>query len=96
MELRGISIPEAILWSEPVTIDFVAKHLQNIIRYIGLNPAFSKGHSFRIGADSHAAQFGYYENCIQKMEIGCNIADTFGCQALHLNPILLQCNDYCR
>lgn len=52
---------------EPVTYAFVSKHLQNIIRFIGLNPALYKGHSFRIGAATHAAQLGYFENCIQKM-----------------------------
>lgn len=46
------------------TFAFVAKHFQNIIRFIGLNPALYKGFSFRIGAATHAAQLGYSENCI--------------------------------
>ncbi|XP_062593480.1 uncharacterized protein LOC134254963 isoform X1 [Saccostrea cucullata] len=52
---------------EPVTYAFVTKNLQNTIRFIGLNPALYKGHSFRIGAATHAAHLGYSENCIQKM-----------------------------
>lgn len=52
---------------DPVTYCFVTKHLQNTIWFIGLNPAPYKGHSFRIGAATHAAQLGFSENCIQKM-----------------------------
>ena len=52
---------------EPVTYAFVVKNLTNIIDFVGLNPALYKGHSFRIGADTHAAHLGYSENCIQKM-----------------------------
>lgn len=54
---------------EPVTYAFVAKHLQNIIRFICLNLAVYKGCSFRIGAATLATQLGYSENCIQKMGI---------------------------
>lgn len=42
-------------------------HLQNIIRFIGLNPALYKGHSFKIGTATHATHLDYSENCIQKM-----------------------------
>lgn len=52
---------------EPVTYAFVVKNLTSIINFVGLNPALYKGHSFRIGAATHAAQMGYSENCIQKM-----------------------------
>lgn len=52
---------------EPVTYAFVVKKLTSIINFVGLNPALYKGHSFRIGAATHAAQMGYSENCIQKM-----------------------------
>lgn len=51
----------------PVLYSFVSKHLQNAIQFIGLNPALYKGHSFRIGAATHAASLGFSENCIQKM-----------------------------
>lgn len=52
---------------KPVPYSFVAKHLQNTIQFIGLNPALYKGHSFRIGAATHAAKLGFSENSIQKM-----------------------------
>lgn len=52
---------------KPVTYTFVSKNLQNTISFIGLNPALYKGHSFRIGAATHAAKLGFSENCIQKM-----------------------------
>lgn len=52
---------------DPVTYCFVTKHLQITVRFIGLNPALYKGHSFRIWAATHAAQLGFSENCIQKM-----------------------------
>lgn len=52
---------------KPVTYSFVTKHLQNTIQFIGLNPSLYKGHSFRIGAATHAAKLGYSENSIQKM-----------------------------
>ena len=52
---------------EPVSYAFVSKHLHNTVSLIGLNPALYKGHSFRIGAATQAAQQGFSENCIQKM-----------------------------
>lgn len=75
---------------EPVTYAFVSKHLQNIIRFIGLNPALYKGHSFRIGAATHAAQLGYLKTAFKIWADGnrTQFADTFGCQALHLNSTL--------
>lgn len=50
--------------AKPVTYAFVAKNLQNIIRFIGLNPALYKGQHFKIGTDTHSAQLIYFENCI--------------------------------
>lgn len=52
---------------DPVSCEFVSKHLQNTVLLSGLNPAFYKGHSFRTGAATQAAQQGFSENCIQKM-----------------------------
>lgn len=43
-------------------------YLQNTISFIGLIPALYKGHSFRIGAATHAAKLGFSENCMQKMD----------------------------
>ena len=36
-------------------------------KFAGLNPKLYKGHSFRIGAATEAANRGYSENAIQKM-----------------------------
>ncbi|MCG8048418.1 MAG: hypothetical protein JAY66_22475 [Candidatus Thiodiazotropha taylori] len=52
---------------KPVTCSFVSEHLQHAIRFIGLNPRLYKGHSFRIGAATHASNLGYSENAIQNM-----------------------------
>lgn len=51
----------------PITYNYVSKELSNIIKYVGLNPALYKGHSFRIGAATYAAQKGYSENYIQQL-----------------------------
>lgn len=45
---------------DPVTYCFVTKHLQNTIRFIGLNPPLYKSYSFRIGAATHATQLGFF------------------------------------
>ena len=51
----------------PVSYRFVSKHLQNTVLLSGLKPALCKCHSFRIGAETQAAQQGVSENCIQKI-----------------------------
>lgn len=52
---------------EPVTYAFEPKHLQNLIRFIGLDIVLYKGHIIRIGSATQATLFGYFENCIQKV-----------------------------
>ena len=42
-------------------------NIKAAIRFIGLNPRHYKGHSFHIGAATHASNFGYSENAIQVM-----------------------------
>ena len=42
----------------PVTMKAFALQLANVIRFCGLDPARYKGHSFRIGAASYAAEQG--------------------------------------
>ena len=48
---------------------------------IGLNQALYKGHSFRIGAATQAAQQCFSENCIQKTGAGIRMLseDIFDC-----------------
>lgn len=52
---------------KPVTYAFVSENLRSAIRFIGLNPRRYKGHSFRIGAATHASNLGFSENAIQIM-----------------------------
>lgn len=52
---------------KPVSSSFVSEQLRSAICFIGLNPKYYKGHSFRIGAATHASNLGYSENAIQKM-----------------------------
>lgn len=51
----------------PVSYSFVAQKLNQVIRFIGLDPKQYKGHSFRIGAATHASKLGFSENAIQNM-----------------------------
>lgn len=53
--------------SRPVTYAFVSHQLKLAIQFAGLNPAEYKGHSFRIGAATEAANLGFSEHAIQKM-----------------------------
>lgn len=51
----------------PITYSVVSSHLKAAIKFIGLNPDQFKGHSFRIGAATHAASLGFSDHVIQKM-----------------------------
>lgn len=51
----------------PVTYSKVTSYLKTAIQFIGLDPNNFKGHSFRIGAATHAASLGYSQNIIQKL-----------------------------
>lgn len=51
----------------PITYSVVTSHLKAAIQFIGLSPDQFKGHSFRIGAATHAASLGFSENVIQKL-----------------------------
>jgi hypothetical protein len=51
----------------PVTYQYITQHLRRTIAFLGLDPNLYKGHSFRIGAATHAASLGYSENYIQKL-----------------------------
>ena len=44
---------------------YVSKYLRNIVCYVGINPDFYKGDSFRKGAATHAAQLDIFKS-IQK------------------------------
>ncbi|XP_062618200.1 uncharacterized protein LOC134279801 isoform X1 [Saccostrea cucullata] len=51
----------------PLSYNYVSKQLAASVKFTGLNPALYKGHSFRIGAATYAAQKGYSENYIQQL-----------------------------
>ncbi|XP_061195714.1 integrase/recombinase xerD homolog [Saccostrea echinata] len=51
----------------PVTYSYVSSELSKAIAFAGLDPKRYKGHSFRIGAATHAAQLGYSETFIQHL-----------------------------
>lgn len=51
----------------PVTYSYVSSELSKAIAFAGLDPNRYKGHSFRIGAATHAAQLGYSESFIQHL-----------------------------
>jgi integrase len=51
----------------PVTYSYVNSELSKAIAFAGLDPKRYKGHSFRIGAATHAAQLGYSEALIQHL-----------------------------
>lgn len=50
-----------------VSYHFVTQNLQKAVSFIGLNPQFYKGHSFRIGAATEAAKRGLSQIEIQKL-----------------------------
>ena len=52
---------------EQVTHRFISQQLCKLVSFIGLNPKLYKGHSFRIGAATHAASLGFSESYIQKL-----------------------------
>lgn len=52
---------------KPVPGSFITAQLHKIIEFLGLNSKYYKGHSFRIGAATHAANLGFSENYIQKL-----------------------------
>lgn len=51
----------------PVTNKFITDKLSFILRFLGIDPQFYKGHSFRIGAATHAANLGFSEPYIRKL-----------------------------
>ncbi len=51
----------------PVSYTYISERIRQAISFIGLNPKHYKGHSFRIGAATHAASVGMSENVIQNM-----------------------------
>jgi len=51
----------------PVTHAFVSKNLSKILDFIGLDTRTYKGHSFRIGAATHAAKLGLSESYIKQL-----------------------------
>jgi hypothetical protein len=51
----------------PVTHAFVSKNLSKILYFIGLDTRTYKGHSFRIGAATHAAKLGLSESYIKQL-----------------------------
>lgn len=62
---KGTSFP-VFRWLSCVTFLCFQK-LSEVIKFIGLDSKQYKGHSFRIGAATHAAQVGFSENAIQNM-----------------------------
>lgn len=55
---------------DPVTYCFVTKHLQNTIRFIGLNPPLYKSYSFRIGAATCNTTWVFQRTINRKWEGG--------------------------
>lgn len=51
----------------PVPYSYVCGQLSKAAVFAGLDPKRYKGHSFRIGAATHAAQLGFSENYIQHL-----------------------------
>lgn len=73
-----------------VTYAFVAKHLQNIISFIGLNPALYKGHSLKQGQSVMRYNQAVLKTAFKRWADGnqMQFADTFGCHALYFNSTL--------
>ena len=55
------------LGNSPVTHSFVSSKLHMLLQSIGLDPKCYKGHSFRIGAATHAVNMGFSEQYIRKL-----------------------------
>lgn len=51
----------------PVTYSMITSHLRSAIQFVGLSTEHFKGHSFRIGAATHAASLGFSDQVIQKL-----------------------------
>lgn len=51
----------------PITYSMITSHLRSAIQFIGLSTEHFKGHSFRIGAATHAASLGFSDQVIQKL-----------------------------
>ena len=60
----------------PVTHSYVIGQLTFILKFLGIDPKFYKGHSFRIGAATHACDylrfFGTIYKTTRKMELKCS------------------------
>ena len=50
-----------------VSHNFVVHNLDSILKFIGLNSKLYKGHSFRIGAATHAATLGFSDDQIRRL-----------------------------
>lgn len=59
----------------PITYSMISSHRRSAIQFIGLSTEQFKGHSFRIGAATHAAFLGFSDQVIQKL--GRWISDAF-------------------
>lgn len=51
----------------PVTHSYVTGQLTFILKFLGIDPKFYKGHSFRIGAATHATTLGFSEPYIRQL-----------------------------
>lgn len=52
---------------QPVPHNYVSKQLANVLTFVGINSKQYSGHSFRIGAATHATNLGFSEQYIRKM-----------------------------
>ena len=50
-----------------VSHNFVVRNLSSVLNFLGLNSNLYKGHSFRIGAATHAASLGWSESQIRRL-----------------------------
>lgn len=50
-----------------VSHNFVVRNLSSVLNFLGLNANLYKGHSFRIGAATHAASLGWSESQIRRL-----------------------------
>lgn len=75
---------------EPVPYAFVAKHLQNIISFIGLNPAL---YNFQNRGSHSCGTIRLFWKIHSKWadRNQMQFVDTFGCQTLHFNSIIAKC-----
>ena len=51
----------------PITHSYVTGQLTFILQFLGIDPKFYKGHSFRIGAATRATALGYSEPYIRQL-----------------------------